>query len=558
MSEYISMSAVDKWLNFQLLCKPEQSGKTFIMIQHIIKDLSDPIHGKEIINFILCDNNLLLTKQTSGRVTKDLSKYIHQGEVYIELSSHSRTNYHGVESVFSAILDPIINARNIICCTNGSRMEDIERLITLINSSIFTVGKFHFNVWLDEADKFIKFIDNTLCPIVNSYTNVNIKLITATPQSLFQKYKYMNVLPLENTTSDEYHGWGDNSIRIIEKEGGCQVFAEHILTKVAHEEIQPGTKWFIPGLNSKKSHEDIKDICLDKGMAVICVNSDGIVLTLPVTLERVQYTKDDNFNSKIKEIYTEKRLDRFACVITGYICIGRGITIMSENFMIDYAILSHYSNKNEASQLAGRVKGNIKKFTCYNPENPPVIFTKEEFNSIAIEWEQKSRALAQLAFEKEQNGLPTVVNKTEFGTCGTDHEFICEPNLFNNFDEVKAFLISKESDMKTKTRCSEESVIHERDGYFISSRKLKQGKTVSHLTKEDRLTITKANEIVASFGISSTKKGNKYLILPVYETEDTPGNEFKFQVRYIKFKPVVKPTKSESKKVELIELVEEP
>jgi hypothetical protein len=416
MSEYISMSAVDKWLNFQLLCKPEQSGKTFIMIQHIIKDLSDPIHGKEIINFILCDNNLLLTKQTSGRVTKDLSKYIHQGEVYIELSSHSRTNYHGVESVFSAILDPIINARNIICCTNGSRMEDIERLITLINSSIFTAGKFHFNVWLDEADKFIKFIDNTLCPIVNSYTNVNIKLITATPQSLFQKYKYMNVLPLENTTSDEYHGWGDNSIRIIEKEGGCQVFAEHILTKVAHEEIQPGTKWFIPGLNSKKSHEDIKDICLDKGMAVICVNSDGIVLTLPVTLERVQYTKDDNFNSKIKEIYTEKRLDRFACVITGYICIGRGITIMSENFMIDYAILSHYSNKNEASQLAGRVKGNIKKFTCYNPEKPPVIFTKEEFNSIAIEWEHKSRTLAQLAFQKKQNGQLTVVNKAEFKT----------------------------------------------------------------------------------------------------------------------------------------------
>jgi len=553
------MSAVDKWLKFQLLCKPEQSGKTFIMIEHIINDLSYPIPGKEIINFILCDNNLLLTKQTSGRLKIDLKKKLHEDKIYIELSSHSRTKYHGVDSVFSAILDPKVDARNIICCTNGSRMEDIERLITLINSTIFTTGKFHFNIWLDEADKFPKFIDNTLRPIVDLHPNVNVKLITATPQTLFQKYKYMNVLPLENTTSNEYHGWCDNSIRIIEKEGGCQVFAEHILTKVAPKSIEPGTKWFIPGLNSKKSHEEIKDICLDKGMAVICVNSDGIVLTFPESLERVEYSKDDNFNSKIKDIYSEKHLDQFACVITGYICIGRGITIMSENFMIDYAILSHYSNKNEASQLAGRVKGNIKNFTCYNREKPPVIFTKEEFNRIAIEWEQKSRALAILAFQKEQNGLPTVVNKTEFGTCGTDHEFICEPNLFNNFADVKKFLQGKESDMRTKTRCTKESLIHERDGYFISSRKLKQGKTVSDLTKEDRLTIAKANEIVSSFGISSTKKGNKYLILPVYETEDTPGNEVMFQVRYIKFKPainsVVNPTKSEA---ELVELVEEP
>jgi hypothetical protein len=424
MSDSISVSVVDKWLNFQLICKPEQSGKTFIMIQHIIKDLSDPMPGKEIINFILCDNNLLLTQQTSGRVKKDLSQakkdislLTHQGEYYIELSSHSRTNYHGVDAVFTAILDPRTNARNIICCTNGTRMEDIARLITLINSTIFTSDKFHFNIWLDEADKFTKFIDATLWPIVETYSNVNVKLITATPQPLFQKYKYMNVLPIENTTADEYHGWGDNSIRIIEKDGGCQVFVDHVLSKVAPEAIQAGTKWFIPGLSAKKSHEDIKNVCVSKGMAVICVNSDGIILTLPETLECVKYSKDDEFNSKIIEIYTENHLERFAVVITGYICIGRGITIMSENFMIDYAILSHYSNKNEASQLAGRVKGNIKGYSSYNKQRPPIIFTKEEFNRIAIEWEHKSRTLARLAFQKKQNGQLTVVNKAEFKTC---------------------------------------------------------------------------------------------------------------------------------------------
>ena len=56
MSDYISD---DKWMKFVLICKPEQSGKTFIMIQEIIKDLGDN-DDKDVVNFILCDNNLLL------------------------------------------------------------------------------------------------------------------------------------------------------------------------------------------------------------------------------------------------------------------------------------------------------------------------------------------------------------------------------------------------------------------------------------------------------------------------------------------------------------------
>ena len=40
----------DKWLDFVLICKPEQSGKTFIMIQEIIKDFSEVHDDKIVIN----------------------------------------------------------------------------------------------------------------------------------------------------------------------------------------------------------------------------------------------------------------------------------------------------------------------------------------------------------------------------------------------------------------------------------------------------------------------------------------------------------------------------
>lgn len=536
----MTIAEVDKWLNFQLICKPEQSGKTFVMIQHIIKDLTEPVDGKEIVNFILCDNNLLLTKQTSTRVENDLKEYIHNGDVYIELSSHARTDYHDTASVFQAIVAK--NVRNVICCTNGTRMDDIYELIESINTSCFTRGKFHFNIWLDEADKFIKFIDNTLRPIVERHPNVNCKLITASSQPLFQKYKYMNVLPIENTTSEDYHGWADNNIRIIEIDVDCLDFIQHILSNVAQADIRPGTKWFIPGTSFKKSHEAIKRICLEKGMAVLCVNGDGIKLTLPNTLECIPYKKDDEFNQKLKEIYIENRLNRFPLAITGNICIGRGITIMSEEFMLDHAILSHYSNKNEASQLAGRVKGNIKKFKNYNPKKMPMIFTTEDFNKIAIEWEKKSRALAKLAFEMEQNGEGTIVNLTDFKTCDKPFKYICHEVLFPSFEQAKAFLrtkereMSKEGERKYKVIDTKGISIHKcPEGYYVTSKLLKAGNKVADLTKEDRITLEQSKLILASTHITSTGTGSRYLILPVYDNEMSHPESVRYQVRYIKF-----------------------
>jgi hypothetical protein len=440
-------------------------------------------------------------------------------------------------------------------------MEDISKLIVDINSSVFTKDKFDFTVWLDEADKFMNFIDKTLKPLVDRYpSSVYVKLITATPAPLFQRYKYMNVLPIENTTSELYHGWHDykrskseecsdeqcqyaeaphshytNNIRCIEKEGDYLEFCEHILAHVAYDKITPGTKWFIPGLSAKKSHEAIKTLCIKKGMAVLCVNGDGIVLTFPETLEVKRYPKDDVFNTKLIEIYLENKLARFALVITGYICIGRGITIMSDEFMIDYAIISHYSSKNEASQIAGRMKGNIKGFKNYNEKKIPVIFTTEDFDKIASEWENKSRALAKLAYEKEQRGESLVIDKTEFKTCDKPFKYICHDVLFTLFEEAKKFLEGKEKEMECKVKMTKNSVIHLCEGYSVTSKLIAPGKTKADLTKDDRITLEKSKSISTSRCISSTDKGSRYLILPIYENDTTPPENVKFQVRYIKF-----------------------
>lgn len=531
---------MDDWLKFQLICKPEQSGKTFLMIQQLVKDIESNV-DKEIVNIILCDNNLLLTKQTSKRVESELTKYIRDGVAYVELSSHQRSACHDMESVFHAIVAK--GVRNIICCTNGKRMDDIYELLTSIHETCeFTRGKFHTNIWLDEADKFIRFIDNTLRPVVSKYDDIHVNMITATPKPLFKKYKYINVLPIEKTTSEEYHGWEDNMIDLQPKKS-CLDFAEMILTDVAKDKVLPGTKWFIPAMTVKESHDAMKDLCIACHMAVLCVNGYGIVLTIPDE-EPIQVDKDSDINKKITMLYEKHQLQRFAFAITGNICIGRGISIMSESFMMDYAILSHYSNKNDASQLAGRMKGNIKQFRGYKNKNTELnegirIYTTYAFNAIAIEWEQKSRNLAAVAHKREQDGNGTVLDKNDFKTCEKTYDYICHEELFDKFEDALDFLSTKERDMdyKGKIRLKKSEVIHDCDGYWVSSKLLKQGRIVADLTKYDRVTLAKANEIAPSTCISSTGKGSRYLILPVYASDIT--TLAKYQVRYLKVKKII-------------------
>ena len=525
---------MDNYTNrITLICKPEQSGKTFVMIQQIINDLRDLSLTHEVINIILCDNNLLLTKQTSERVGKDLSEEVEiNGVPYLEFSSHSRTEYRNVDAVVGAIIRKGIH--NILCCTNGTRVADIYDIICDLNKSQFTKGKLFFKIWLDEADKFTGFIDDTFRPLVKKYENVGVYCITATPKKLFDRYHNINVFPLENTTSPEYHGWEDNDIRFVDSEAICDCFAALVLDNMGKDLIQPGTKWYIPAEHKKLSHLAVKDVCVKRGFAVIIVNGEGIKLFLPDG-EMIMYKKDDELNTIIQKAYRDYELHKYPFAITGNVCIGRGISIMSEDFMMDYGILSSCHNQQEASQNSGRLKGNIKSWDTYKP---PKVFTTENFNKVAVEWETKSRGLAELAFKKEAEGKSTIISKHEFKTVGEDYEYVIHDSLFKTFAKATGFLKTKKREMGATIKESKGSVIHETvdGGYSVTSKLLKPGKKVADLRSSDRITLEGASQIAPGSCISSTDKGSRYLILPVYESMDSPPKSVQFQVRYISFK----------------------
>ena len=76
------------WDRLLLICKPEQSGKTFVMIQKIIKDLREPINGVKIINIIFCDNNLLTNLDVSQNTKLERLDCFSNQLTFLDLSNN--------------------------------------------------------------------------------------------------------------------------------------------------------------------------------------------------------------------------------------------------------------------------------------------------------------------------------------------------------------------------------------------------------------------------------------------------------------------------------------
>ena len=452
MSDYVKDSNIDLNDRLILMCKPEQSGKTFIMIKMINNDINDESSQKTIINWIFCDNNLLLTKQTSARIKTDVKEHPDVKELpgiyekYVEFSSRNDgTSQRTANDVYGKIMDGI---NNIICCTNSKRVSDVSSLITRIDNSKLAhlTGGFIHKIWLDEADKFNNYIKNDIIPLISENENVYCYCITATPERLFNKYP-LYVLPIEKTTRHDYHGWNDSIIKILGNEEGSTVgFVNQTINKFKKENnniIPLGTKWYIPADFKKDTHEMMSALLNKKGFAVFVVNGDGLQLSFPDFIQDILVEKTKELHILIREMWRDNNLDRFPVAITGHLCIGRAISFQQEateeldEFIFDFGILSNCTNKSEVSQNAGRLKGNVKDWPGYKP---PTIYTTARYNKIAIECEERSRELGRLAYSRDADE-PSMVTKGEYKELsGESSNWTLITDEFNNLEDANNYL----------------------------------------------------------------------------------------------------------------------
>ncbi len=374
---------------FNLIVKPTQSGKTFVLLYEIkrlfkIQYEYESHIGKNMIHIFFCDNSLLQTDQLKSRIDDDveLSEIMDTtGELSAVLSSKSNiTNY---ADLYTAIFDDECN--NVITCANGSRIEQIHKLIS---KQLVKATNALFYIWIDESDKtFTDALKTTYLKKWNKMENIEkITFITATPDQHFKsQFKELNIFELDESHNGEiFHLFKD-----------CEFIYTHHETKNVVENIQltlesdamldqNGSVWFVPGTTQTASHAEIKQIMMDHGFYVFLLN--GTDKGLYYQGKCIAFLDDDGtgveeLSKKLGDLYESHGLASHKVAITGNLCISRGITLSSEKMMITHAILPPImTNHSAAYQLAGRLCGNSKLWSNFRV---PTVYITENSYTIA-------------------------------------------------------------------------------------------------------------------------------------------------------------------------------
>ena len=401
------------------------------------------------LNIIICSNNKMLVDQTQKRMAADLfsrSLVIHEEEkkgreeivyqesndVYAWMSDNDDRTVRDV--AYSVTRNKL---KMLLCCSHSKRLEKyLNPLIHLLNEDFDNkIFKKKINIWIDEADSSInlwsKYEKILGLPIINKIT-----LVSATFDSVLKKYKEISVIPFEKTYNDKtYYKLQDAEFIICdEKKESAVSYIKHVVKEFdILEDLKPGYCLFAPGDMTIESHNSIKSFFYRNDCAVVVLNGQGKKIYIP-DQEPIDLTNELKENSEeigkvLARKYKELKIDtQFPLVITGQLCLGRGITFQSQDLLFSASIIPYNRNKASLYQCATRIAGNIKDF-C---KSKHVMYCSTKTKNILLDMENIATNVAKILFEKNETKVDKNLIKT-----------IVKADKINDF-EYKVFEEQKE------------------------------------------------------------------------------------------------------------------
>jgi hypothetical protein len=421
---------------------PAQSGKT-----RKSEDLITAVRGvtPRSIDIWISANNKLLVYQTTSRLKKDLglstefSDAVIKGKLFSWTSGTNATNIP-YESLRDRLLSGEIEA--ILVCSHRARLTYLALLLESLTRSGFDKD---VHIWIDEADRSCK-LWSTLADVATLPLVKSITLVSATFTEVFKRYDELAVIPYLDTSPKPYRRLKDCLLTVVDSPLSGSDYVAAILD--AHPELcEPGLKAFIPGSVFRASHEAISECLLSRGFAVVLLNGSHKEIRLPdgslIPLKPHLTVKGpdaipDEFNITLARLYGEHDLDRFPLAITGFLCVERGVTFQSADFLFDYAILGNVAKRCEAYQSVARVFGNVGHFAGYKPCQ---IFTTSQMIKDIREQEETACHLARIVHEEGLAVVDASVLKRA-ATYTEDKRWSLETHQFATFGLARAFLKS--------------------------------------------------------------------------------------------------------------------
>ena len=423
----------DSILRPRLLCKPCQGGKTGEALRDWIIEQSRTIaaSSSEVrkLAFFVCDNSLLLTKQTEIRAKSDDIQI--EGDIII---ISCKDTIKCAAKLFTAIID---NSKisTILCCGNARRLKDISELSNRLKKM---ATKYEISIYIDEADKILnsKSAKEQVTLWRQQSTLVkHLLLITATPyesatKNLVEDYGEIELLPVQMVTREDYHKFSDShhiDTSNIHRASNTDYIAE-VFDEFIPEGPNLGDVYFVPAERTTNSHDELQKLLFDLGFnCVIKINGknkeisilndtsvDPIIIPFTDINKELTGTSDSKFMPSNNELsrwlgnyyLRNNGQDKWVMAITGNICISRGISIQSPECLITHAIYGPHCSNSKAGkyQMYARVCGNICNFPKYIETRGPIVYcSKKEFDE-TCRMEQFAINLGTLSQSNGSNG----------------------------------------------------------------------------------------------------------------------------------------------------------
>ncbi len=388
----------------ECLWKPAQSGKTRTIQEMIRADDGMRKH----LNVVICSKNRLLVSQLEKRMTGDLYAVLDDtlsteseetvaddavvGGVYSWMSGTKRTNISVRDLAWRIFRNEV---SMVVCCSHKARFRYLRALLDELEAASFPKP---VNVWIDEADASVKLWTKPEFDFAKYKCVRKVTLVSATFDEVFKFYDRIRVKAFPETHPECYRGLKDCEIK-AEKNGLSPAdYLASILEK--HPELtEPRTRLFAPGAITVDSHNRVADVLVHYGFAFLILNGREKAFCLPDgTRHEVVLSADgDELSRIVAEKYVELGLERYPFAVTGHLCLSRGITFQSRDFLFDYGVLPDIPDAASAYQCVARVLGNVGSFS----DIKPVIYMSDKMEEATTRQERIAVNLARLVHENE-------------------------------------------------------------------------------------------------------------------------------------------------------------
>jgi hypothetical protein len=487
-----------------------QSGKTQL-VKDIIEDSKmcvDSFGEDDSVHFFISSNNQVLAGQTNTRFN----------DSFCWISLNKTDDY----KILYELAEGDISM--IVMCSNKIRMEKLVLLINQLEKS--KNFKKRINIWIDEADSTIN--------LWSKYENIcskdiveQITLVSATFEPVFNKYKRLHVIGYKDPHPKQYRCLRD-SVKIENNYVGSIVdYIEHLFEKYPHL-LKEGVRAFIPGNSRITSHDEIAELLVKKyNFAILILNGTRKEIIMPgkKTINLFEYISfkengevPEEFKEILSRIYKQHKLYEFPFAITGHLCVNRGITFQTNDFLFDYGIIPNVHKKTEAYQLIARLFGNIGEYQNYKPCK--IYSSYSNFNKI-----EKQEAIAMNISKMVYEQNLSDVGKEELKIAqnlNEDSKWKLIQEEFSNKNDANAFL--KKNGRPRNLKESKTS-----DGFLRSS----LTKKLNVLFYDDVIKEIKSFSKTSTFDTKGSVIGKKYsrMIICYKDLEDE--NSVVFIVRII-------------------------